>query len=955
MMLEPGAGAKKDHKMTLRKKTIYLLIAGVALLVLVLVLSSQVLVLRGFTDLETENIGVHMERWDSEVANRLARLNSIAGDWAPWDDTYHFMEDFNEAYVKNNLSLDTILNLRINFILFFDPAGELKFSLFCDLTGEQASPVLKDVVDAVMGAPVLLHHENSTSKADGIVMTNLFPVMVASQPILKSDFSGPMRGTLVVGRYLDRAEITHISETTHLAFTITRLVTGGMPPDFQEELADLSNGRPVVVQAGRAKTLAGYTLKTDIHGAPAFLVRVEVPRRIYAQGLKTLYYYILSLIGVGFLFVVLILIFMEKVVLSPLSRLSNEVGKIGKSGDTRERITWINRDELGRLATEINKMLDQIDAKNRELLETNRELTGEIVERKQAQAMIAESEKRLREQSRVIMKISRMPFLDKEDLQTALRQVTEAAAPTLGVERVGIWVNRDYRTVECFDLYLLSRGHHLTGMQLRMTDYPDYLRLLLEERAIAADDAVSDLRTQELAESVLKPLGITSLLHAAVHVEGKITGVVSFEHTGPMRRWTLDEQAFAASIADLVSLIMEAFEKQRTEAEKKALETRLQRAEKMEAIGMLAGGVAHDLNNILSGLVSYPDLLLMRIPEDSDLRKPLTVIKQSGERAGAVVQDLLTLARRGATMVEPVDLNRVVDDYLKSFAYEHLLSIYPGATVETDLDADLLSIQGSFVHLSKTVMNLVLNAAEAMPEGGNIHIVTRNQYVDQPLEAYDHTIEEGEYVVLSIADAGVGISEADRQRIFEPFYTKKVMGRSGTGLGLAVVWGTVRDMKGHIDVRPGKAGGTVFLLYFPAVRKPAPGISPSVPVADYRGQGETVLVVDDVAEQREIAADILQMLGYEAVAVDGGEAALAYLRDHSADLVMLDMIMEPGMDGLDTYRAILEIHPGQKAIITSGFSESDRVRIAMTLGVSQYVKKPYRLETLGLALRKALS
>ena len=256
-------------------------------------------------------------------------------------------------------------------------------------------------------------------------------------------------------------------------------------------------------------------------------------------------------------------------------------------------------------------------------------------------------------------------------------------------------------------------------------------------------------------------------------------------------------------------------------SEKKELETQLQHAQKMEAIGTLAGGVAHDLNNILGGLVSYPELLLLQLPENSPLRKSILTIQKSGEKAAAVVQDLLTLARRGVVVTDVVDLNDVIAQYLKSPEHENLQSYHPGVHIENHLEKDVLNILGSSTHLSKTVMNLVSNAAEAMPEGGALTVSTENRYIDRLIRGYDD-VKEGDYVVLSVSDTGTGISSDDIGKIFEPFYTKKKMGRSGTGLGMAVVWGTVKDHNGYIDVQTTEGKGTTFTLYLPITRKKLP-------------------------------------------------------------------------------------------------------------------------------------
>jgi len=392
--------------------------------------------------------------------------------------------------------------------------------------------------------------------------------------------------------------------------------------------------------------------------------------------------------------------------------------------------------------------------------------------------------------------------------------------------------------------------------------------------------------------------------------------------------------------------------RQQAEKDREDFETQLQRAQKMEAIGMLAGGVAHDLNNILGGLVSYPELLLLQLPEDSPLRKSILTIQKSGEKAAAVVQDLLTLARRGVVVTEVVNLNDVISEYLKSPEHENLQSYYPAVHIETHLEKDALNILGSSTHLSNTVMNLISNAAEAMPEGGKLTVSTENRYIDRAIRGYDN-VKEGDYVVLTISDTGTGISPENIEKIFEPFYTKKKMGRSGTGLGMAVVWGTVKDHNGYIDVESTEEKGATFTLYFPVTRKSVEERS-EISLKDYMGKGEAILIVDDVEEQRQIASGMLKELGYSVVSVSSGEEAVEHLKTNKVDLLVLDMIMDPGMDGLETYKKILELHPGQRAIIASGFSETDRVKEVQRLGAGAYTKKPFLLEKIGLAVKEEL-
>ncbi|MCP3954994.1 MAG: PAS domain-containing protein [Desulfobacterales bacterium] len=257
------------------------------------------------------------------------------------------------------------------------------------------------------------------------------------------------------------------------------------------------------------------------------------------------------------------------------------------------------------------------------------------------------------------------------------------------------------------------------------------------------------------------------------------------------------------------------------EEERSKLIEKLQGARKMEAIGSLAGGVAHDLNNILSGIVSYPELMLMDLDKNSPLWKPLTTIKRAGERAAATVQDLLVLARRDIAVKKVVNLNDIVNQYQKGREHTKIINELPGLEITARLEPHLLNIMGSAVRLEKTISHLVTQAAGAILESGLICLTTANIYLEKPLDRYSE-MDRGDYVTLTVTDTGRPLEPEQRERIFEPFYTSKVLGRNDTGLGMAIVWGTVEDHKGQIDISAADAGNT-FVLYFPATRETATG------------------------------------------------------------------------------------------------------------------------------------
>ena len=388
------------------------------------------------------------------------------------------------------------------------------------------------------------------------------------------------------------------------------------------------------------------------------------------------------------------------------------------------------------------------------------------------------------------------------------------------------------------------------------------------------------------------------------------------------------------------------------EQEKIKLLEKLALANKIETLGLMAGSIAHDLNNILSGIVTFPEIILMQMDQSDKHRESIEFVRDAGKRAAAVVSDLLTVARGTTATKKICNLNTLIKDHLASLEQQAITSQFKEVRIETQFADDLLNINCSELHISKAVMNLLNNALEAIEKNGTIVISTSNRLLETPLKGYE-AINAGEYVVFTISDTGAGIPEYALSKIFEPFYSKKEMGRSGTGLGLTIVWSTVHDHNGYVNVRSNEKG-TTFELFLPATRSQADEKPAGISMNAYKGHGETILIVDDQKSQRIIASNLLNELNYQTCAVASGKEAIAYLQQNKTDLILLDMIMEPGMNGRETYEQILKTNPAQKAIIASGFSDDEEVKKIRELGIFQFITKPYTIAQIGIAIKQTL-
>lgn len=355
--------------MSIRKKTLIIISATFFFLIGLLIAISNIVVMGSFYELENNNTRLNVIRTMSELANILSNINTSLGDWAPWDETYNFINDGNQAFIKANLQDSTIVNLKLNFMIFLNDEGKIVYIKCVDLNEGKEVMVFDGLMEQIYANKDALQNLTPKTSKTGIIMFSEKPVFVASQPILKTDYQGTARGSLIFGRFLNNDEIKRMESLTNLSLSIQPYNDPNMPKDFLEAKEAFLNGVNIHIKPIDSQLIGGYALQKDISGKPAFILKIIIPRKIFSQGKRTFLYYIFSLLIVAIVVIILIMLFLEKMVLSPVSRLSEKAIQIGKQGSFTERIPITTEDEIGKLTLAINIMLDQLSEARKKISE----------------------------------------------------------------------------------------------------------------------------------------------------------------------------------------------------------------------------------------------------------------------------------------------------------------------------------------------------------------------------------------------------------------------------------------------------------------------------------------------------------------------------------------------------------------------------------------------------------
>jgi two-component system, cell cycle sensor histidine kinase and response regulator CckA len=389
---------------------------------------------------------------------------------------------------------------------------------------------------------------------------------------------------------------------------------------------------------------------------------------------------------------------------------------------------------------------------------------------------------------------------------------------------------------------------------------------------------------------------------------------------------------------------------ERREAEKALRESELRQTQRMEAVGRLSGGIAHDFNNLLGVMIGYTDILEMRLREDDPARKTVEEIRKTGLRGAALTRQLLAFSRRQVLEPKVLDLNAVVPDI------EKMLRRLIGENIElrTVLAPSLGRLLADEGQIEQVILNLAVNARDAMPQGGKLTIETANAVLDDSSARHMPTAQPGEYVMLSVSDTGIGMDPQTRAKIFEPFFTTKEAGK-GTGLGLATIYEVVKRSEGHIWVYSELGKGSVFKIYFPLVQAGVQAAKAEVRRPPSRAASETILVVEDDESLREITRDLLVQSGYCVLEASSGEQALQVVQRHQAPihLLLADVVM-PGMSGAALAADLANSRPEMSVLFMSGYTDEAIVRNGVLEPGILLLEKPFTCEALIGKVRDAL-
>ncbi len=591
---------------------------------------------------------------------------------------------------------------------------------------------------------------------------------------------------------------------------------------------------------------------------------------------------------------VMIIMWISAIITDPLKNIVETVNFITK-GDFNRRVNLKSRDEIGHLGHSFNQMLDKLSFAYQELEDLNRNLELRVEERTKELRREIDERKRAEQNLKASEEFNR-GIVDNSPL---------------GILYLNVEGEVIYENPVNSQMWGGRPGKESQVIGRRIQEIPEF-------KAAGADLIVKRVLSGE-------KLGGDEI---EISAHPGITRILEI-HAAP--RYDLQDKISGAIImfVDITGI--------------KALEEQLLQAQKMESIGTLAGGIAHDFNNILTGIIGNAEMAMMNVDERPEAINYLKNVVKSANRAAELTAQLLAFGRRKMERPLPANLNFCIDEAVKFMQR----TISPLVEINVQKEPNLKVVDADTGQIHQVLVNLIINASDAMPEGGQLWLRSQNVYIDQQYRASKTEVSPGDYVKLTVEDTGAGIKPEIIDRIFEPFFTTKEMGR-GTGLGLAMVYGIVQGHNGWIEVESRLGEGAVIAIFLPVRSEVEPfrPIQPKEepPTLKTAGAGELILLVDDEETVRDLGERILKINGYEILIARDGMEAVEIYRNHLREiaLVILDLTM-PRKSGRETLKELLELNAEVKVIVSSGFDKSGAVQELIDMGAREFLPKPFEI------------
>ncbi|MCX9012707.1 MAG: ATP-binding protein [Candidatus Methanoperedens sp.] len=754
--------------MKLREKTLLIIGATLIGLITVLYSISSTIVLGSFVELEKEDTGQDVERVRDSLSSDLSNLDSKTGDWANWNDTYDFIQDGNQDFIKTNPTDTSFIQIGINLMLFVNSSGHVIYGKAFDLENEKEIPVPQSLYEHISASNTLFYHPDTGNSLTGLILLPEGPMLIASRPILTSEGKGPIHGTLIFGRYLDAYELKQLSKVTHSPLTAYLFNSTQMPPDFQEARASLSKGDKIFVQPLDEQSIAGYTLLRDVYGRPILILREDAPRDIYQQGHASMSYFILSLLVIGLVFGAVTMLLLEKSVLSRLAHLISDVGNIGSKGDLSMRTLVTGGDELSNLSGSINTMLDALEHSQHELRKSE-ERYRSLIETSPDAVMLSDQE------GRILVANQRAAQLHGfKDIEEILRK------------NIFELISQEDHQYAIDNLKKIMETGWIKNIEYSMlrkdgTRFPAELNAsLIVDTKVKSNSiiyVVRDITERKRAEEVLQ--------RAHDELELRVR-----ERTAELAR--------ANEI-----LKTEITERERAEEELKRANIELKKADELKT--QFLSIVSHELRTPITPMNAQLQMILAGYFGDITEQqiKSLEMIQRNTTRLDRLIGDVLDISRLEAGVMKfimvQVNLNEIVENAVETMRTQAQnknlkLTLKEDKIPEITIDKD---------RITQVIINLINNAIKFTDTGGLIEVELSG--------STDHAI-------VKVKDNGIGIKKEDLEKLFTPFqqvdssYARKY---EGSGLGLAICKRIVTYHGGKIWVESEPGKGSAFQFTIP--------------------------------------------------------------------------------------------------------------------------------------------